>query len=102
MLESALPLLILAIPVLLLWNLASRARRQQREISSVQNVLEAGAEVMTGAGMFATVVSVDDERVVLETSPGQKSTWDRRAVVKILTPPADALTSDDESDATAS
>jgi len=102
MLESALPLLILAIPIFLLWNMASRARRQQRDIRSVQDVLVAGTEVMTGAGMFATVDNVDDERVVLETSPGQQSTWDRRAVVKIVTQPADALTSDDESDAEAS
>jgi preprotein translocase subunit YajC len=100
--DGVLPLLILAIPILLLWNMASRARRQQREIRSVQDVIVSGAEVMTGAGMFATVVSVDDERVVLETSPGQQSTWDRRAVVKIINSPADALTSDDESDATAS
>jgi len=94
--ESVLPLLVLAIPVFLLWNVSSRARRQQREIRSVQNVLTAGAEVMTGAGMYARVVSVDDERVVLETAPGQQSTWDRRAVVKVVTQPADALTSDDE------
>jgi preprotein translocase subunit YajC len=102
MLTSAAPLLILAIPILLLWNMATKARRQQREIRSVQEVLVSGVEVMTGSGMFATVVNVDDERVVLETSPGQHSTWDRRAVVKIVTRPADALTSDDESDAEAS
>jgi len=100
--EGVLPLLILAIPVLLLWNMASRARRQQRDIRAVQDVLEVGSAVMNGAGMYATVVSVDDERVVLEASPGQQSTWDRRAVVKIVTRPADALTSDDESDAAAS
>ena len=100
--KDVLPLLILAIPILLLWNMASRARRQQRDIRSVQDVLVPGAEVMTGAGMFATVVNVDDERVVLETSPGQQSTWDRRAVVKIVTRPTDALTSDDETGAEAS
>ena len=99
--RDLLPLLILAIPVLLLWNLASRARKQQREARSVQELLIPGAEVMTGSGMFATIVSVDDERVVLNTGPGQESTWDRRAVVKVVTPPADALTSDDDSSAEA-
>jgi len=99
--RDLLPLLILAIPVLLLWNLASRARKQQREARAVQELLIPGAEVMTGSGMFATIVSVDDERVVLNTGPGQVSTWDRRAVVKVVTQPADALTSDDDSSAEA-
>jgi preprotein translocase subunit YajC len=99
--RDLLPLLILAIPVLLLWNLASRARKQQREVRSVQELLVPGAEVMTGSGMFATIVSVDDERVVLNTGPGQVSTWDRRAVVKVVTQPADALKSDDDSSAEA-
>jgi preprotein translocase subunit YajC len=99
--RDLLPLLILAIPVLLLWNLASKARKQQREARAVQELLVPGAEVMTGSGMFATIVSVDDERVVLNTGPGQVSTWDRRAVVKVVTQPADALTSDDDSSAEA-
>lgn len=102
MMENALPLLVLAIPILLLWNLTARTRRQQRDIRAVQDVLTPGAEVMTGSGMFATVVDVDDERVVLETAPGHHSTWDRRAVVKVVTPSADALTSDDEEGAEAS
>lgn len=99
--RDLLPLLILAIPVLLLWNLASRARKQQRESRSVQELLAPGAEVMTGSGMFATIVSVDEERVILATGAGQESTWDRRAVVKVVTQPADALTSDDDSSAEA-
>jgi len=99
--RDLLPLLILAIPVLLLWNLASRSRKQQREARAVQELLIPGAEVMTGSGMFATIVNVDDERVVLSTGPGQVSTWDRRAIVKVVTQPADALTSDDDSSAEA-
>ena len=99
--ESVLPLLILALPLLLLWNLTARTRRQQRDLRAVQDVLVPGAEVMTGSGMFATVVDVDDDRVVLETGPGQHSTWDRRAVVKVVTRPADAVPSDEESGAPA-
>lgn len=99
--ESVLPLLILALPLLLLWNLTARTRRQQRDLRAVQDVLAPGAEVMTGSGMFATVVDVDDDRVVLETAPGQHSTWDRRAVVKVVTRTADAVPSDEESGAPA-
>jgi preprotein translocase subunit YajC len=99
---DVLTLLVLAIPVLLLWNLAARTRRQQREVRAVQDSITTGADVMTGSGMYATVVSVDGDRVVLESAPGQRSTWDRRAVVKVVTRPADALTSDDEPDAKAS
>lgn len=93
-----LPLLIVAIPVLLLWNMASRARRQQRDMQTVQEQLVPGSEVMTSSGLFAKVVSLEDERVVLETGPGQESTWDKRAVVKVITAQAE-VPSDDDSEA---
>jgi len=41
-----------------------------------------GSVVMTGAGMFGTIVSVEDDQVTLETAPGQTSKWLRQAVVR--------------------
>jgi preprotein translocase subunit YajC len=68
----------------LLFLMFSRTRRQQREIQQVQANLRVGVLVMTTAGLYATVVEVDDQVVVLETAPGQRSRWDRRAVSRIL------------------
>ena len=50
-----------------------------------------GAEVMTASGLYATVVSIDDTVVVLETGPGQESRWDRRAVARVLSPPDEVV-----------
>jgi preprotein translocase subunit YajC len=68
----------------LLFLMFSRTRKQQREMQQVQAGLTVGAEVMTTAGLYATVVALDDQTVLLETAPGQRSRWDRRAVARIL------------------
>lgn len=78
-------LLLVALVGLLLLMILSR-RRQQREQQNLQAQLAPGAEVMTASGLFATVVSLEDTVVVLETAPGQQSRWDRRAVAKVLGP----------------
>jgi preprotein translocase subunit YajC len=76
-----LPLLL----VLALFWILSRSRRQQREAQNLQSRVSPGARIMTTAGLFATVVETGDGYVVLETAPGQRSRWDRRAVSRILT-----------------
>lgn len=88
-------ILLLIVTVGLLVILMTGQRRRQREQQTVQSRLTPGCEVMTSSGLFATVVSVDQDVVVLQTAPGQHSRWDRRAVVRVVTPadapaPADA------------
>jgi preprotein translocase subunit YajC len=63
-----------------------RTRRAQRDAVTTQNRIGPGAEIMTTSGLYATVVSVEGDVMVLETSGGQQSRWDRRAVARILTP----------------
>lgn len=63
-------------------------RRRAKQLRQTQAVLSPGVEVMTTAGLYATVVSCDDETVTLETSPGVHSRYARAAVARILTPPA--------------
>lgn len=75
-------LLVAALGLLLLTFL--RTRRAQREAVTTQNRLEPGAEIMTTSGLYATVVAVDGDVMTLETSPGQLTRWDRRAVARIL------------------
>lgn len=78
--------LILLVPVVLLIMLTMQNRRRKRDLAAAQASLLLGAEVMTGAGMFGTVVGVDGDQVTLETSPGVTSVWLRQAVVRIITP----------------
>jgi preprotein translocase subunit YajC len=88
-------LLLLALLAGLLFLMFSRTRKQQREAQQIQAGLTVGVEVMTTAGLYATVVAIEDQVVTLETSPGQTSRWDRRAVSRVLTP---ATAVDDEDD----
>ncbi len=61
-------------------------RRRARQLRETQAVLLPGAEVMTTAGLYATVIAFDDDTVTLETSPGVHSRYARAAVARILTP----------------
>jgi len=76
--------LLLLLAGVMLVVAVTRGRRQQREATSTQQRVAPGAEVMTTSGLFATVVSVEDAVVTLETAPGQRSRWDKRAVARIL------------------
>jgi preprotein translocase subunit YajC len=89
-------LLVAALGLLLLTFL--RTRRAQREAVTTRNRLEPGSEIMTTSGLFATVVSVDDDVMTLETGPGQLSRWDKRAVARIL-PPGTTRTVQSDDDA---
>jgi preprotein translocase subunit YajC len=70
-----------------------RGSRQRRDAAAVRSSVSVGAHVMTTSGLFATVVSVDDEAITLETGPGQRSRWDRRAVARVLDAAPDLSTS---------
>jgi preprotein translocase subunit YajC len=79
--QSLILVVLLGGMLLLMFN---RTRRQQRETQNLQARLTEGARVMTTAGLYATVVELDDTTVTLETGPGQRSRWDRRAVARVL------------------
>jgi preprotein translocase subunit YajC len=79
---QSLLLLVLFGGLLLL--MFTRQRRTQRETQSMQASLSPGAKIMTTAGLLATVVELDGQVVVLETAPGQRSRWDRRAIARIM------------------
>jgi preprotein translocase subunit YajC len=50
---------------------------------------------MTTAGLFATVVAVEDDAVVLEIAPGVTSRWNKAAISRVLPEPvADEEVSD--------
>ena len=60
--------------------------------------LSAGDEVLTGAGIFGTVLDVEADRVTLETAPGTRITVLRSTIARRITDPATETPSWDEHD----
>jgi preprotein translocase subunit YajC len=78
-------LIWLAIPLLLLYMVVTRTRRQQRALATAQAAVRPGSRVMTTSGVHATVVSVDDSPVVvLEIAPGVHTRWARQAIAEVF------------------
>jgi preprotein translocase YajC subunit len=59
-------------------------RRRQQQAQQQQRVLTPGARVRTTAGMYATVVDVDGDDVILEVAPGVDVRYMRRAVMEVV------------------
>jgi preprotein translocase subunit YajC len=87
----------LLLPILLLvvfWVVAIRPqRKRQRATAQMQGQVVVGQEVMTGAGLLATVHAVEDDVVVLEIAPGVYARHVRQSIVRIMDP-AKASTED--------
>lgn len=90
--------IILALAFGAMWLMTNRTRKQQKKAAEFRNNLAPGQEVMTGSGMFATIVAVEDEIVTLETAPGVTSRWLRPAIAKLVEPPVVDDELDDEVD----
>ncbi len=85
-LSLLLPLVVL-LPLMLL---IFRQRKQQRAYLEQQGRIAVGQDIMTTAGLYARVVEIDGEIMVLEIAPGFRVRWAKAAVGTILTDPTDA------------
>jgi preprotein translocase subunit YajC len=66
-------------------------RQRQQRIQQQQNQVTPGARVRTTAGMYATVVAVDGDDVILEVAPGVEARFMKRAIMDVVSEPeADA------------
>jgi len=61
-------------------------RNRQKKTVEQQNNVRPGARVRTTAGMYATVVAVDGDDVVLEVAPDIEVRYMKRAIVEVLAP----------------
>jgi preprotein translocase subunit YajC len=78
-----LQLLVIVVAVIAFWAIVMRpARVQQRRVAQLQTELAVGDEVIISAGIFGTVVSVDNSEVRLEIAPGTVITVARQVVVR--------------------
>src|SRR5215471_18276941 len=55
-------------------------RNRQRQAMQTQSQIQPGQQVRTTAGMYATVVRIDNTDVVLEIAPGVNVRYLRRAI----------------------
>lgn len=80
-------LLPLALIALLFYVLVIRpARKRQQQLASTQSSVQVGSEIMLSSGIFGTVVSLADETLVLEVSPGTRLKVARQAVMRVVEP----------------
>jgi preprotein translocase subunit YajC len=74
-------------------------RNRQKKVAQQQNSVRPGARVRTTAGMYATVVAVDGDDVVLEVAPDIEVRYMKRAIMEVISPgdePAEDETYDAE------
>lgn len=88
-------LIILVIGLGAMFLLSSRQRKAQREQLSFRDNLQPGQRVMTGSGMYGTVVEVEGDEVTLESTPGVQSVWIKAAIARLVEPP---VVDEDETD----
>jgi len=83
-----IPLLLVALVIPMFLG-RRRQQRAQVEASAFQDSLEVGERVMTTAGLYATLVGIDEDTVELEIAPGVVTTWNRLVVKERITDTAE-------------
>lgn len=91
-------ILILVVGLGAMWLLSSRQRKAQQKQLSFRDNLQPGQEVMTGSGMYGTVVEVEGDVVTIETTPGVQTRWIKAAIARLVEPPVEEVDEDAEDD----
>ncbi|MFF5021411.1 preprotein translocase subunit YajC [Micrococcus luteus] len=85
---SMLMLIAFALLAVMLFLSFRRGKKMQQQQAQMRSTLAPGVEVMTGAGIFGTVVAVDTEgqRVTLETAPGTRMDVHLQGITTVVEP----------------
>ncbi|MFC7402231.1 preprotein translocase subunit YajC [Citricoccus sp. GCM10030269] len=85
-------LLMLAVFAILIFSMFRRNKKTQQQQQQLHSSLGPGIEVMTTMGLFGTIVSVDKEenKAVIELSPGNTATVHLQAIGKAVDPVAES------------
>src|SRR6476619_7752652 len=78
------PILIVLVFVGFYFLMIRPQRRRQQAVQQQQRTVAPGARVRTTAGMYATVVEVDGDDVILEVAPGVEVRYVKRAIMQVL------------------
>lgn len=77
-------LLILVVVVAFYLLMIRPQQRRKQQAAQKQNNVAPGATVRTTAGMYATVVDVDGDDVILEVAPGVEVRYMKRAIMDVV------------------
>jgi preprotein translocase subunit YajC len=78
-------LLVIVVLIVIMYFVMIRPQRaRQKKVMEQQRNVEPGTRVRTTAGMYATVVDVDGDDVILEVAPGVHSRFVKRAIMEVL------------------
>lgn len=96
MIDPTIILLVLLLAVMIIFMFRNNKKRQ-RDAENMKNNLVPGVELMTGSGLFGTVVSIDDEanKIIIESTPGTLLTIHRQAIARLIDPSENAVVTDD-------
>ena len=85
---SLLMLFAFALLAVMLFLSFRKGKKMQQQQAQMRSTLAPGVEVMTGAGIFGTVVAVDAEaqRVTLETAPGTRMDVHLQGITTVVEP----------------
>ena len=78
------PVIIVVLFGVLYFVMIRPQRNRQRQAMQTQNQILPGQRVRTTAGMYATVVSLQDGDVVLEVAPGVNVRYMRKAIMDVI------------------
>src|SRR5688500_10572259 len=77
-------LLLLAVPLVFYFLLIRPQSKRRKEQLQMQSSIEPGARVITTSGMYATVVSTDDDGLLLEIAPGVEARFVKQAIMNVV------------------
>lgn len=79
-------LMMLAVLALMVVFMIRNSRKQKADREALVSKVVAGANVMTTAGIFGTVLSINDEEneIVIESTPGTKLRVHRQAIASVV------------------
>ncbi len=96
--SSSTFLILIVVFIGLIYFMAIRpGRNRQKKVAQQQNTVRPGARGRTTAGMYATVVAVDGDDVVLEVAPDVEVRYMKRAIMEVLSP-GDEVPAEDEAE----
>ena len=83
-------LLILVLAIGLIWVLFIRPQKRRQQLQrEILNQIEPGAEVLTAAGIYGTVVEAEGDEIKLEIADGVVVKVARRAIGAVIPPEAE-------------
>jgi preprotein translocase subunit YajC len=77
-------LIVVGVLVLMYFVTVRPQRNRQRQVQQTQSNIEPGQRVRTTSGMYATIVELEGNDVVLEVAPGIEMRFLRRAIMEVL------------------